>query len=148
MCRRLILPLLPQAHHHQHQDGGQIGQHLEQLLAGAAQARDIQVQPGEEAEQVGAPDGVEGPPHGKDNQGHGQPAQGLDGALAGPGALDVVHGVVQPAQAGDPRADAGGQVLVADDVDAGGVGGGGVFAHRAEVEAHAGAVEEPAQQHS
>ena len=112
-------------------------------MGAAAQALNVIVEPAEITEQVRAPDHIDGFPGGKDHQGHGQPAQGLDGAVTGPGAFDVVHGVVQAAQAGNARAQTGGHILVAGDVDTGGVGGGRVFAHGPQVQARAGAVEEP-----
>ena len=80
----------------------------EKLDGVPAQVGDDQVDPKQQAEQVGAPDGVDGAPGGEDDQGHGQPAQGFNGAVVGPGALDIVHGVVQAAEAGDPGAHAGG----------------------------------------
>src|SRR5699024_12822996 len=99
----------------------------------------VEVQPRKAAEDVVAQDGQEGRPGGEDDQGHGQPARGLDGAVSGPGARDVVHGVIQSAQAGDARADTGRQILVAGDVDAGGVGGGGVVTVSPQGEPWAGA---------
>src|SRR5699024_2327462 len=149
----LVLLLAAHRHEDQHQDGDHIGHHLHQVGHGAGH-RDAQdagqelVQPVEDAEQVGAPDGVEGLPGGEDDQRQRQPAQGLDLLGGGPDALVVVQHIVQPAQPADGGAGAGGQVLVAGDVDAGGVGGGGVFAHRPQVEPGAGAGEEPVQRHS
>ena len=137
-CGRLILSLLAQRSGNQNQNGHQIGEHLEQLDVLAAQTGDDHVDPEQQAEQVGTPDGVEGAPGGEDNQCHGQPAQGFNGAVIAPGSLDIVHGVVQTAQTGDAGADAGGQILIAGDVDAGSVGGAGVLAHCPEVQTHTG----------
>ena len=142
-CGGLILSLLAQGDTDQHDDGHQIGEHLEQLDVLAAKARNDQIDPEQQAEQVGTPDGVETAPGGEDDQSYSQPTQRFDVAVAAPGALDVVHGVVQAAHAGDAGAHAGGDVLVAGDVDTGGVCGGGVLAHGAQVQSGTGAIQEP-----
>ena len=111
-CRRLVLTLLAQRDGDQHQNGDQIGEHLEQLDILAAQTGNDQIDPEQQTEQIAAPDSIERAPGGKDNQCHSQPAQSFDGALAGPGALDVVHGVVKTTHAGDTGADTGCNVLV------------------------------------
>ena len=148
MCRGLVLFLFAHRNRNQHQYGDNVGQHLHQVGHVAGQ-RDAQqrgqelVQPVQHTEQIRAPDSVERLPGRKDDQCHGQPAQGFDLAGGGPDALVVVQHVVQAANAADARADAGGQVLVQRNVDTGGVRGGGVFAHGAQVQARAGAGQEP-----
>ena len=84
---------------------------------------------------------VLGTPDGEDDQRDGQPAAVAEGVV-GPHAVGVVHDVVQTAQTRDHGADAGGQVLVLGDVDAGGVGSGRALAHGAQVQAGTGAVQE------
>ena len=151
MGRGLIFLFLAHRNHDQHHDGDDIGQHLHKVghIAGqrdAEQAGQELVQPVEHTEQVGAPDGVEGLPCRKDDERHGQPAQRLDLAGGGPDALIVVQHIVQAADAADACADAGGQILVKRDIDARRIRRGGVFTHGAQVEARAGAGQEPVQQ--
>ena len=95
----------------------------------------------EAAEEDGRQHADVGPPDGEDHQGDGQPAAVAEGVV-GPHAAGVVHHVVQAAETGDHAAHAGGQVLIPGDVDAGGVGGGGAFAHGAQVQAGAGVLQE------
>ena len=143
----MVLLFVPQGDEDQHRDGHEIRQHVEEVRVPPAQAGDDEVHPEQQAEQVGAPDGVDCPPGGEDHQRHGQPAQGLDGAVVGPGALDVVHGVVQAAETGDTGAHAGGQVLVAGDVDARRIRRGGILADRPQIQTHPGPVEEQLEHH-
>ena len=154
-CRRLVFALSAEADENQHQNGDDIGKHFENFLARARhgdgdahqpeQVCKVEIQPVEHPEEVGAPDGVNRLPARKDDQRHRQPAQRLQAAAACPGALDVVHGVIQAAQPRNGAANADGQVLAACDVDAGGVGRGGIFTHSAQVEAGARAAEEVPQ---
>ena len=153
MCRGLVLFLFAHRNRNQHQHGNDVGQHLHQVGHVAGQ-RDAQqrgqelIQPVQHAEQIGTPDGIERLPGSKDDQRHGQPAQRLDLAGGRPDALVVVQHIVQAADAADARADAGGQVLVQRNVDARGVRGGGVLTDGAQVQARAGAGQEPVQHHS
>ena len=74
------------------------------------------------------------PPQREDDEGDGEPAQTLK-ALIGLGGGHVVDDVVEAAEAGDAAADAGRAILIAADVHAHRVRGGGAFAHRAQVQA-------------
>ena len=141
-CRRLLFLVVAQAGDHQHHHGDHIRQHLVQLLHGhLAAGGDVQIQDVQAAEQDGGQDADIGTPDGEDHQGDGQPAAVAEGVV-GPHAAGVVHHVVQAAETGDHAAHAGGQVLIPGDVDAGGVGGGGAFAHGAQVQAGAGVLQE------
>ena len=78
-----------------------------------------------------------GPPHRKDDQRDREPAAVAEGVV-GPDARGIVHDIVQSAEPGDHRADAGGGVFVAADIDARGVRRVGVFSHGAQVQARPG----------
>ena len=132
--RGLILLLSAQRNADEHYYGDQIREHLEYLLHRARLAGNEVIEPIERAEEVCAPDGSEGLPRCEYYERDGQPAQGLDIAVVRPGTLDVIHDVIQPAQARYARAHAGGNVFIPYHVDARGVGSGGVFAHGAQVE--------------
>ena len=141
-CRRLLFHVVAQAGDHQHHHGDHIRQHLVQLLHGhLAAGGDVQIQDVQAAKQDGGQDADIGTPDGEDHQGDGQPAAVAEGVV-GPHAAGVVHHVVQAAETGDHAAHAGGQVLIPGDVDAGGIGGGGAFAHGAQVQAGAGVLQE------
>ena len=75
-------------------------------------------------------------PDRKDDERDGKPAAVAE-RIVGPDAAGVVHDVVQSAEAGDHAADAGGDVLILIDVDAGSVGRLRIFADGAQVQAHA-----------
>lgn len=115
----------------------QIRQHLEDLIRAVEQAGDQEIQPGEDAEQVRAPDAAQRLPRCEDDQRDGQPAERLDGGAGLPEAIDVFHDVERAAEAGDTGADAGGEILELVDVQAGSVCGRGVFADGAEGQAGA-----------
>ena len=141
-CRRLLFLVVPQAGDHQHHHGDHIRQHLVQLLHGhLAAGGDVQIQDVQAAEQDGGQDTDIGTPDGEDHQGDGQPAAVAE-SVVGPHAAGVVHHVVQAAETGDHAAHAGGQVLIPGNVDTGGVGGGGAFAHGAQVQAGPGVLQE------
>ena len=147
-CRRLLFLVVPQAGDHQHHHGDHIGQHLVQLLHGHLGAGgDVQIQNVQAAEQNGGQDADIGTPDGEDDQGDGQPAPVAEGVV-GPHAAGVVHHIVQAAQARDHAADAGGQVLIPGDVDAGGVGGRGAFTHGPQVQTGPGVLQEIGRQQS
>ena len=134
--RGLILPLLTQGNHDQHHQGDGVGQHLVQLLNGhlATGGGQIDVQDVQAAEEDGGQDADIGTPDGEDDQRNGQPAAVTEGVI-GPDAVGVVHNIVQAAQSCDHGADAGGQVLILGDIDAGGVGSGSALTHGAQVQA-------------
>ena len=79
-------------------------------------------------------------PDREDDERDGKPAAVAEGVVR-PDAAGVVHDVVQSAEAGDHAADAGGDVLILVDVDAGSVGRLRVFADGAQVQPHARALE-------
>ena len=131
----------------QDRQGGDVGEHLEELLRAAGQAVDVEIHPGEQAEEVRPPDRAQRTPGGEDHQRHGQPAEAFNAAGAVPGALLIIHHVIQTAQTGDHGADAGGQIFVFRHVDADRVSRGGVFTNRAQVQPGHGLVQEEAHQH-
>lgn len=140
-CRRLIFPTLADAQNNQDDEGHYIGQNLVDLRRDG-EHRHPHIHDHQSAEQDGAPDGTQGTPQGEDDQRHRQPALAVHG-VSRPVAAAGDHGEVQAAQAADAAADAGEQVLVSDDVDAGGVRRGRVFAHRAQVQSHSAPIEHP-----
>lgn len=81
--RRLVFPLFAQRSDNQHNNGDQIGDHLDEV-GHIARHRDVQqrwqklIQPVEQAEQIRTPDCVKRLPGRKDDQRDGQPAQRFD----------------------------------------------------------------------
>ncbi len=86
----------------------------------------------EESEQGGAEDAQVRSPKSKDNKRDGEPTERLNAlvCLAGAGVVDDVE---QSAEGCNAGADAGGAVFIGGHIDAGGVGGGGVFTHGTQV---------------
>ena len=140
--RRLVFAFSAHRDDDQNDDRNEVRKHLEELLRRASQARDVEIEPEENAEEVGAPDSLKRLPACEDNKCNSEPAEHCDTAVVGPGALDVVHNVVQAAKTSNRSTYAGGEILVSRDVDAGCVSSGGVFAHRAEVKTLASTVQE------
>ena len=79
------------------------------------------------AEQIGGQYAYIGTPYGKDDQGNCQPASVAESVIC-PNAACVVHNIVKTTETCYHTTDAGSQILVAVDIDAGGVCSGGVFA--------------------
>ena len=99
------------------------------------QRRQKLIEPIEQTEQVRTPDGVERLPCREDDQRNGQPAERFDLRCGCPNALIVIQHIIKAAEAGDTRAEAGGQIFVLRDADAGGVRSRGVFADGAQIQA-------------
>lgn len=73
-CGGLILPLLPHAYHHEHDDGDNIRCHLQQLLGFECEVRDIVVDDEKSAEKYRAEYADIRAPHGEYDKGDGEPA--------------------------------------------------------------------------
>ena len=111
----------------------------------AKQAGQELIQPVQHAKQVSAPNGVQRLPGGKDDQRYSQPAQGFDLAGGCPDALVIIQDIIQTTHTTDGSTRAGSHIFIQRNVNAGGIGSGGVFANRAQVQARAGAGKEPVQ---
>ena len=119
----------------------EVGQHFVQLLNGEiAAGGDEDIEDVQPAEEDGGQHAETRPPDREDNEGNGEPAPVAEGVVR-PDAAGVIHHVVQPAEAGDHAADAGGFVLIFVDIDTGGVGRVRAFADGAQVQAHARVIE-------
>ena len=106
-CRRLVFTFFTERDNNQHDYCDDVGEHLEYFLRGACEPGDVEEEPEESAEKIGAPDGLSRFPAGKDYERYGKPAELFDSAVGGPGALYVVHDVVKTAKTGNRGADAG-----------------------------------------
>ena len=75
MCGCLLFSLLACAGHDKYQNGNDIRQTLEELLRGTGKVWNVEIHPVQNAEQIGAPNGVDRLPGGEDNQRNGKPAE-------------------------------------------------------------------------
>ena len=141
----LVFPLFADTDRHQHDDGNDIREHLNE---GQQAHGDIEIieQDIQRAKQIAAEDGHGGLPGGKDDDGDGEPAAVAE-AVIGPDTIAVIHDVEQAAKAGNHAADAGGKVFITGNIDTRGIGSGGVFAHGAQVQAGAAAAKEQADRY-
>ena len=138
-CGGLIFAFFADTDRNQHDDGHHVRKHFDQCLGTASKPRNVEVRDVKSAEQEGAEDAGCRIPQGEDDQRNGKPAAVAE-AVARP-HLGVVHNVVQSAQPRNGAADAGGQVLIARDVDARRVRRCRALAHRAQVQSHLCALE-------
>ena len=139
----LILALVAGAGDYEDNKSNHVGDHLVKLLElhvvhGNGQVEIDDIKP---AEEEGGPDCPVRAPDREDDESDGEPAAVAEGVV-GPYAAGVVHDVEEAAETGYHAADAGREVFIAGNVDAGGVSGGGVFTDRSEMQTHAGAVED------
>lgn len=124
--RRLVFPLFAQRSDNQHNNGDQIGDHLDEV-GHIARHRDVQqrwqklIQPVEQAEQIRTPDCVKRLPGRKDDQRDGQPAQRFDLCGGCPNTLVVIQYVIQTAETRNTGTQTGGPVFVFGDADTGGI---------------------------
>lgn len=138
----LVFALVAHAGQDQHDDGDYEGEHFVQLLdcqiraGGQEQVEDVQA-----AEQEGGQNAQIRTPDAENNNGDGQPAPVAKG-IVGPDAAGVIHDVVQSAQPCDHGAEAGRGVFIAHDIDARRIGCAGIFAHCAQMQTRARAVED------
>ena len=141
----MVLPLFTHTHGHQNDNGDYIGQNLIEL-AGKEGDLEAHIEDHKGAEENGAPDGTHRPPQAEDDQSHGQPA--LSGeTLVVPDTAGDGHDIDHAADGGDPTANDGGQILIAGNVDAGSIGGGGGLSHRAQVESRPAVAQKPGHAH-
>ena len=94
MFRGLVFNFMLHRHKDQHDQRRDVRQHLEKLLRAAGQPGDIEIYPGQHAEEVSAPDRPQRTPGGEDHQCDRQPAERFNAAGAVPGTLLVIHHMI------------------------------------------------------
>ena len=136
----LILTLFAHAYHHKYDYGDDIGEHFEKLLGAESESGDIVVNYIKRTEEEGAEDAGIRLPEREYNERDGEPSAVAE-AFVRPDAVGVVHYIIKSAESRDDASDAGGKVLIAAHVDACRIGGGGAFAHSAQLKTNARALE-------
>ena len=130
----------------QHDDGGHIGNHLEELIGDTDAGHlepDLQ-RVAEAEEQAGQQHAAGAPAAEDDGSQSDKAAAGHDAVGVGAG---VAGGQVRAAHTGQCAADGAGDVLHADDVDAQRGGSLGMLAYRLVAQARTGAVEKHGREH-
>ena len=140
---RLLFLVVAHTRNDEYDDRDHIGQDLIELR-GNERDDQTQVEDHQRAEEHAAPDRAQRTPQAEDDQRDGEPAD-AGKALVVPHTARDGHDVDHAADGAHTAADDGGEVLIARDVDAGGVRGRGALAHAAQVQAAAGLVEVPVQ---
>lgn len=140
---RLVFTLFLHGYYYQHDNRDDVGEHFEEFLRRAREARDVVEKPEEYAEKIRTPYGLKRFPACENDERDSEPAEIFDAGVICPGALNIVHDIIKTAQTCYRSANTSAEVFVLDNANSAGVCGGGVFAHRAKIEALACFAEEP-----